>query len=66
MLNISPVKAMAPTATGLKSCITEYKEDGPSEAQNSLQGVNHQRMHDEGKTGPSANSQEKLRYIMRF
>ena len=38
MLNISPVKSKAPIIAGLKSCITEYKEDGMTkqDAQNSL------------------------------
>lgn len=45
MLNISPVKSKANIAAGLKSCITEYKEDGQQEAQNSLQSV-HQRLRE--------------------
>ena len=47
MLNISPVKTKASIAAGLKSCITEYKEDGVNnqDAQNSLQSV-HQRLRE--------------------
>lgn len=47
MLNISPVKSKAPIIAGLKSCITEYKEDGMTkqDAQNSLQSV-HQRLRE--------------------